>query len=117
MAAVRRWSGQVTAHGDALDLKDNIFTSRSPRSIALSLIAVCAVQPTSQGRSLSLGNVYAHFLHKSGRQESDRVTPQYTRTSEASVAAPIRTHNAIDVQDPKELARHLIVLSLSRRTA
>ena len=33
----RRWSAEVTRRSDALDLKDDIFTSRSPRRIAASL--------------------------------------------------------------------------------
>lgn len=37
MTAPRRWSGRVTEHSDALDLKKDIFTSRSPRYIAAAL--------------------------------------------------------------------------------
>ncbi len=33
----RRWSGEVTRHSNALDLKRNVFKQRSPRRIALSL--------------------------------------------------------------------------------
>ena len=33
----KRWSAQVTAHSDALDLKNNVFRIRNPRQIALSL--------------------------------------------------------------------------------
>ena len=33
----RRWSQQVTAHGDALDLEAGVFTLDDPREIALSL--------------------------------------------------------------------------------
>jgi len=33
----RYWSADVTEHSDALDLKKDVFTLRSPRSIAQSL--------------------------------------------------------------------------------
>ncbi len=33
----KRWSQDVTAHSDALDLKEDVFTLRSPRQIAQSL--------------------------------------------------------------------------------
>lgn len=33
----RKWSAEVTAHSDALDLKDGIFKQRSARKIAHSL--------------------------------------------------------------------------------
>jgi hypothetical protein len=33
----RRWSGAVTRHSNALDLKANVFKQRSPRRIALLL--------------------------------------------------------------------------------
>ncbi|HVH63430.1 MAG TPA: DUF3175 domain-containing protein [Candidatus Dormibacteraeota bacterium] len=33
----KRWSREVTEHSNALDLESNVFTKRSPRSIAQSL--------------------------------------------------------------------------------
>lgn len=33
----RKWSGEVTARSDALDLEDSVFTLKRPRDIALSL--------------------------------------------------------------------------------
>lgn len=33
----RKWSGEVTNHSDALDLKENVFKSRDPDAIAKSL--------------------------------------------------------------------------------
>jgi hypothetical protein len=33
----KKWSSRVTRESDALDLKKGVFTSRSPRRIALSL--------------------------------------------------------------------------------
>jgi hypothetical protein len=33
----RRWSAQVTKHSDALDLKHDVFRTKDPRKIALSL--------------------------------------------------------------------------------
>ena len=35
--ARERWSGEVTAHSDALDLKPHIFASDDPKRIARSL--------------------------------------------------------------------------------
>jgi hypothetical protein len=35
--AREQWSGEVTAHSDALDLKPNIFESDDPKEIARSL--------------------------------------------------------------------------------
>ena len=36
-ARKRRWSGEVTKHSDALDLEHDVFRSKDPRKIALSL--------------------------------------------------------------------------------
>lgn len=33
----KKWSGDVTAHSDALDLESNIFESKDPKKIAESL--------------------------------------------------------------------------------
>lgn len=33
----KKWSAEVTEHSDALDLKENIFESKSPKRIAESL--------------------------------------------------------------------------------
>jgi hypothetical protein len=33
----RRWSAEVTKHSDALDLEQDVFKSKDPRKIALSL--------------------------------------------------------------------------------
>jgi len=33
----RKWSGEVTEHSDALDLKSGVFKSGDPHSIAISL--------------------------------------------------------------------------------
>jgi len=33
----KRWSGEVTEHSDALDLKDGVFKSNDPHEIAVSL--------------------------------------------------------------------------------
>lgn len=33
----RRWSAKVTRHSDALDLEQDVFKSKDPRKIALSL--------------------------------------------------------------------------------
>ena len=33
----KRWSAEVTKHGDALDLEDGVFKKRSPHQVALSL--------------------------------------------------------------------------------
>jgi hypothetical protein len=34
---VNRWSAQVTAHSNALDLEDGVFQMRTPRAVAQSL--------------------------------------------------------------------------------
>ncbi len=36
-ASKKKWSADVTEHSDALDLKENIFESKDPKKIALSL--------------------------------------------------------------------------------
>jgi hypothetical protein len=35
--ARKKWSGEVTEHSDALDLKDGVFKSNDPHEIAVSL--------------------------------------------------------------------------------
>ncbi len=37
--ATRKWSQEVTEHGDALDLKKGVFTLKDPKKIAASLKA------------------------------------------------------------------------------
>lgn len=37
MAAAHKWSQDVTAHSDALDLEKDVFTRDDPKAIALSL--------------------------------------------------------------------------------
>jgi hypothetical protein len=48
----RRWSAEVTKRSDALDLEPDVFKSKDPRKIALSLKRIHAI-PYSVSKSLS----------------------------------------------------------------
>jgi len=58
----KRWSAKVTQHSDALDLEPDVFKSKDPRTIALSL-----------KRSAEQSNFYINRAGKNLPQRQKRV--------------------------------------------
>ena len=87
----RKWSGEVTAHSDALDLEKDVFKLSDPKKIAASLETLGARQHAAQGRPFPLGDVDADLLHQPGGQESLRHPEEEARSREGRAALPVRS--------------------------
>ena len=68
-SAGKRWSQDVTEHGDALDLEKDVFALDSPRRIAQSLKKSAEASKRRKTLVLSLGDVDADLLPEPRRQE------------------------------------------------
>jgi hypothetical protein len=71
------WSARVTQHSDALDLEANIFKSKDPRKIALSLRHSAQVSKRRKGTpyqsAMSMLNFYINRAGKNLPQRQKRV--------------------------------------------
>lgn len=71
------WSAQVMQHSDALDLEPNIFKSKDPRRIALSLKRSAQVSKRRKGTryqsAMSMLNFYINRAGKNLPQRQKRV--------------------------------------------
>jgi hypothetical protein len=71
------WSAPVTRHSDALDLEPNIFKSKDPRKIALSLKHSAQVSKRRKGTpyqsAMSMLNFYINRAGKNLPQSQKRV--------------------------------------------
>lgn len=71
--AAHRWSGEVTRHSDALDLEKSVFSSSSPKRIALSLKRSAEASKRRKGTpyqsAMSMLNFY---INRGGRNLSKR---------------------------------------------
>src|SRR5690606_32785226 len=67
----KRWSAEVTKRSDALDLEDSIFTSRSPKKIALSLKHSAETSKRRKGSPLqSAMSMLNFYINRAGRNLS-----------------------------------------------
>src|SRR5690606_27792571 len=67
----RRWSADVTQKSDALDIEESIFTSRSPKRIALSLKHSAETSKRRQGTPLQSAMSRLNFyINRAGRKLS-----------------------------------------------
>jgi hypothetical protein len=66
----KRWSGNVTRHSNALDLKPAIFKSGSPRRIAISLKRSAQASTRRKGTPLQSAMSHAEFLYQPRRRKS-----------------------------------------------
>ena len=75
--SARKWSAEVTKHSDALDLEPNIFKSKDPRRIALSLKRSAQVSKRRKGTpyqsAMSMLNFYINRAGKNLPQRQKRV--------------------------------------------
>jgi phosphoenolpyruvate carboxylase len=73
----RRWSAEVTKHSDALDLEQNVFKSKDPRKIALSLKRSAQATKRRKGTpyqsAMSMLNFYINRAGKNLPQKRKRV--------------------------------------------
>jgi hypothetical protein len=67
----KRWSADVARESDALDLEDSIFTSRSPKHIALSLKHSAETSKRRKGTPLqSAMSMLNFYINRAGRNLS-----------------------------------------------
>ena len=73
----RRWSGEVTKHSNALDLKSEVFKEKDPHRIALSLKRSAERSKRRKGTpyqsAMSMLNFYINRAGKNLPQEQKRV--------------------------------------------
>ena len=73
----RRWSAKVTKHSNALDLERNVFRSKDPRKIAVSLRQSAAQSTRRKGTpyqsAMSMLNFYINRAGKNLPQEQKRI--------------------------------------------
>jgi Protein of unknown function (DUF3175). len=73
----RRWSAAVTTHSDALDLDRNVFKSKDPHKIALSLKRSAKQSKRRKGTpyqsAMSMLNFYINRAGKNLPQKQKRV--------------------------------------------
>ncbi len=73
----KRWSAKVTQHSDALDLERDVFKSKDPRTIALSLKRSAEQSKRRKGTpyqsAMSMLNFYINRAGKNLPQRQKRV--------------------------------------------
>ena len=73
----KRWSARVTQHSDALDLERDVFKSKDPRTIALSLKRSAEQSKRRKGTpyqsAMSMLNFYINRAGKNLPQRQKRV--------------------------------------------
>ena len=73
----KRWSARVTQHSDALDLEPDVFKSKDPRTIALSLKRSAEQSKRRKGTpyqsAMSMLNFYINRAGKNLPQRQKRV--------------------------------------------
>jgi hypothetical protein len=73
----RRWSAEVTKHSNVLDLESDVFKSKDPHSIALSLKGSAEQSTRRKGTSyqsaMSMLNFYINRAGKNLPQKQKRV--------------------------------------------
>ena len=65
-----RWSADVTAHSDALDLEPKVFEKKSAGQIAASLKRSAEFERSAKIEPISVSDVDVDFLHESRRDET-----------------------------------------------
>jgi len=73
----KRWSARVTKHSNALDLEADVFKSKDPHKIALSLKR--SAEHSKRSKAVSIGDVDVELLHQSRRQKSAAETKACSR--------------------------------------
>ena len=70
--AQERWSGEVTAHSDALDLKPHIFASDDPQRIARSLKRSAEASQRRKAEPFrSAMSMLTFYLNRAGQNLND----------------------------------------------
>jgi uncharacterized protein DUF3175 len=70
-SGAKKWSAEVTKHSDALDLESQVFKSRSPRQIALSLKHSAETSKRRKGTPLqSAMSMLNFYVNRAGKNLS-----------------------------------------------
>jgi len=70
--ATRRWSGEVTAKSNALDLEPKVFKKKSPRAIALSLKRSAEASSRRKGTPFqSAMSMLIFYINRAGKNLPD----------------------------------------------
>ena len=72
-----RWSADVTAHSDALDLEPKVFEKKTAGQIAASLKRSAEVERPAQIERVSIRDVHVDLLHESSRTKPTRRAKAY----------------------------------------
>ena len=86
-----RWSADVTAHSDALDLEPKVFEKKSADQIAKSLKRSAEVERPAEIESVPVGDVDVDLLHEPSRPKSSCRTKAHSRRGETKIARLVRT--------------------------
>ncbi len=86
-----RWSGDVTAHSDALDLEPKVFEKKTAGQIAASLKRSAEFERSTQKQRFPVSDVDVDFLHQSRRTKPAGRTEAHPRSCEGKIARDVRT--------------------------
>jgi len=79
----KRWSREVTARSNALDLERGVFTLRSPRQIALSLMRSAMSSPRRKSEPFrSAMSMLTFYINRAGTKLSSRRRETLTRAKD-----------------------------------
>ena len=84
-----KWSADVTAHSDALDLEPHVFSKEDPAEIAESLKRSAEFERPSQVGRVSIGHVDAEPLHQSGGSKPVAESKTDARKSKNEIARAV----------------------------
>ena len=71
--AVRHWSQNVTAHSNALDLEQDVFTKHDPHEIALSLKRSAEHSKRRKGTAFqSAMSMLTFYINRAGQDLDDK---------------------------------------------
>ncbi len=86
-----RWSADVTAHSDALDLEQKVFEKKSAAGIAKSLKRSAEVERPAEIKPVPVGHVDVDLLYQSRGAKPSCRAETYPRIGEGKVARAVRT--------------------------
>ena len=86
----KKWSAEVTAHSDALDLEPNVFTKENPAEIAESLKQSAEFERPPQVEPIPVGNVDADPLHQSSGSKPVSKPKADARSGKREIARAVR---------------------------
>ena len=85
----KKWSAEVTAHSDALDLEPHVFSKDDPADIAQSLKRSAEFERPPQVGRVPLGDVDAELIHQPGRPKLVAEPKADARSSKKEIARAV----------------------------